>query len=183
MATATEVLREEHGTIKAMLELLERVAEKTNQGQPVSSEVMASLMEFICLFIDQCHHGKEEEVLFPLLEKRGLPCADGPLGVMLMEHDRARVLIHEMNAETANRSSSPESLKRWTRAAWNYSDLMYEHFHKEEEILFKMADRILSSEQQASMVKEFDQLANSKIGSGKHAQLRTMMEELMAAKL
>jgi hemerythrin-like domain-containing protein len=183
MTTATEVLKEEHHTIKAMLELMERVAEKTNQGQQLSPEVMANLMEFIRLFIDQCHHSKEEEILFPSLEKKGVPAAGGPLGVMLMEHDRARVLIHEMNAETASGCSSPASLKRWTRAAWDYSDLMYEHFHKEEEILFRMADRVLSSEQQASMVKEFDQLANGKTGPRKHAQLRTMMEELIAAKL
>jgi hemerythrin-like domain-containing protein len=115
MATATELLREEHHYIKGMLEFMERVAEKTSQGQPVSSEVMAKLMEFMRLFIDQCHHSKEEEILFPLLEKRGVPAAGGPPGVMLMEHDRARVFIHEMNAETAN-GGSPESLKHWTRA-------------------------------------------------------------------
>jgi hemerythrin-like domain-containing protein len=183
MATATEVLMEEHRSINGMLEFMERVAEKANQGQRVSPEVMAKLMEFIRLFIDQCHLSKEEEILFPSVEKKGVPAAGGRLGVMLMEHDRARVLIHGMNAETANGSSSPESLKRWTRVAWNYSDLMYEHFHKEEEILFRMADRILCSEEQASMVKEFDQLENSKIGPGKHAQLRAMMEELIAEKL
>lgn len=179
MPTATEVLKEEHRSIKGMLELMERVAEKTSQGQQASPEVMAKLMEFIRLFIDQCHHSKEEEVLFPLLEKRGVPRAGGPLGVMLMEHDRARVLIHEMNVETAN-GNSAEPLKRWARAAWNYSDLMHEHFHKEEEVLFRMADRILSSEEQALIVDDFERLANRKIGPGKHDQLRAMMEELIA---
>jgi hemerythrin-like domain-containing protein len=45
--------------------------------------------------VHQWHHGKEEEILFPLLEKKGIPADGGPLGVMLMEHGRARALIND----------------------------------------------------------------------------------------
>ena len=47
------------------------------------------------LSVHQWHHGKEEEILFPLLEKKGIPADGGSLGVMLMEHGRARALIND----------------------------------------------------------------------------------------
>lgn len=178
MDKATEVLRWEHRSIKDMLELMERFAEKMNRGQPVPPGVLNKTMEFIRLFVEQCHHGKEEEILFPLLERKNIPAAGGPLGVMLMEHDRARVFIHKLNIEAAN--DNAESARRWTRVAWNYSDLMFEHFHKEEEILFAMADRILTSEEQASAVRSFERLNVERIGPGRHQQIRTMMEELIS---
>lgn len=179
MPDATDVLRQEHQVIKGALGFAERVAAKINKEQEVKSENLAKLMEFIRLFVEQGHHGKEEEILFPLLEQKGIPAGGGPIGVMLMEHDRARVLIYEMSA-AAESAASPDSAKRWTRAAWDYSDLMYEHFYKEEEILFKMADRVLSAAEQVSVVQAFNRLESEKLGQGRHEQLRASMAELIA---
>jgi hemerythrin-like domain-containing protein len=41
---------------------------------------------------DVCHHGKEENSLFPELEKKGMPRNAGPIAVMLMEHEMTRKL-------------------------------------------------------------------------------------------
>jgi hemerythrin-like domain-containing protein len=182
MTTATEVLRQEHQSIKAMLDFTERLAGKISRGeQAPPPEVLARVMEFIRLFVEQCHHSKEENLLFPMLEKKGIPATGGPLGVMLMEHDRARSLIQEMaEAEATYSGDGENSGKRWTRAAWDYSDLMYGHFGKEEDILFRMADNLLSPEEQAALTSEFEKLEIEKIGPDRHEQLRAMMEELIS---
>lgn len=139
-------------------------------------------MEFIRLFVEQCHHSKEEQILFPLLEEKGIRGPVGVMLVMLMEHDRARVLIEEMSNAVADVGShtSQDASKRWIRAAWNYSDLMYEHFYKEEEMLFNMADRVLRPEEQASIAQAFERLENETLGSGRHKQLRSTMAGLVA---
>ena len=131
---ATDVLKQEHQTIKGALGLAERIAAKINRGEETPPGGVTKLMEFIRLFVEQCHHSKEEEILFPLLEKKGIPANGGPLGIMLMEHDRARVLIEEMSMAAGN-GITHDSAKRWMQAAWNYSDLMFDHFYKEEEML------------------------------------------------
>lgn len=179
MPGATDVLRQEHQTIKGALGFAERIAAKINRDEETPPEDVAKLMEFIRLFVEQCHHSKEEEILFPLLEKKGIPADGGPLGVMLMEHDRARGLIDDLGI-TAGNALGQHSAKRWMRAAWEYSDLMFEHFYKEEEILFKMADRVLSLDEQAAVAGQFKKLESEKIGEGKYEQLRAMMEELIA---
>ena len=178
MPGATEVLRQEHQTIKGALGYAERIAAKIDHGEEASRDGVARLMEFIHLFVEQCHHSKEEQILFPLLEKKGIPAEGGPLGVMLLEHDRARGLIEEMSAAAGN-GLAPVSAKRWMQAAWDYSDLMHDHFYKEEEMLFKMADRVLSQEEQTAIAGAFKLLDSEKIGPGKHEQLQMMMEELI----
>ena len=179
MQNATDVLRQEHQAIKGALGFAEKIAAKIKQDEDMPRDGVQKLMEFIRLFVEQCHHSKEEEILFPLLEKKGIPADGGPLGVMLMEHDRARNLIEEMSAAATDGTDS-DSARRWMQAAWNYSDLMHDHFYKEEEMLFRMADRVLSQKEQAAAAVEFKRLDIEKIGEAKHDQLRAMMEEMIA---
>jgi|SRR5579875_849198 len=181
MATATGVLRQEHQSIRAMLDFTEGVAGKMSRGEPVAPEMLAKVMDFIRVFVDQCHHSKEEDVFFPMLEKKGIPASGGPLGVMLMEHDRARSLIQGMS-ETAEayQAGSQDSGEKWARIAWDYSDLMHDHFGKEEEVLFRMADNVLSPEEQTAVAGAFELLEKEKIGPGRREQLQTMMADLIS---
>jgi hemerythrin-like domain-containing protein len=181
MATRTGVLRQEHQSIRAMLDFTEGVAGKMSRGEPASAEVLAKVMDFIRVFVDQCHHSKEEDVFFPMLEKKGIHTFGGPLGVMLMEHDRARSLIQEMSetGEVYN-ADGQGSGEQWARTAWDYSDLMYDHFGKEEEVLFRMADNVLSPEEQAAVAGAFELLEKEKIGPGRREQLQAVMADLIS---
>ena len=71
-------------------------------------EVLANLQEFFRLFADQCHHGKEEELLFPLLEQKGIPRTGGPIGVTLHEHEEGRALVRQMGDAVEATKSEPE---------------------------------------------------------------------------
>ncbi len=181
MGTATSVLRQEHQSIRAMLGFTEGVAGKMSRGELAPPDVLAKVMDFIRIFVDQCHHSKEEEILFPMLEKKGIPTSGGPLGIMLMEHDRARGLIQKMvEAVEAYTAGDHGSGERWTHAMWDYSDLMHDHFGKEEEVLFRMADNVLSPEEQAALASDFERLEKEKIGPGRHEQLHAMIAELLS---
>ena len=67
MPIATSVLRKEHDAILKMLDATEQAARRIESGQTVAPETLQGLLEFFQLFADQCHHGKEEDLLFPLL--------------------------------------------------------------------------------------------------------------------
>jgi hemerythrin-like domain-containing protein len=79
-----------------MLDATEEVARRIKSGATVTSETLSGLLEFFQIFADRCHHGKEEDCLFPLLERKGLPREGGPIGVMLHEHGQGRELIQKM---------------------------------------------------------------------------------------
>ena len=98
---ATEILRKEHDAILRMLDALDQTSLQLLGGASVQPSTLEGLLEFFQLFADRCHHGKEEDLLFPLLERRGIPRERGPIGVMLSEHDQGRDLIQKMKAAAA----------------------------------------------------------------------------------
>ena len=66
-------LKQEHEGIKLSLEILSRIAQNMQRNvEPGAAEDMGRLIEFFTVFVDTCHHGKEEELLFPALEDIGV---------------------------------------------------------------------------------------------------------------
>jgi hemerythrin-like domain-containing protein len=181
MPTATLILRKEHDAILKMLDATEEAARRIEAGQAVAPETLEGLLEFFRLFADRCHHGKEEDLLFPLLESRGLPRHGGPTGVMLREHDQGRALVRQMvEAVEASKSGAGDAPARWAEAARAYAELLRAHIAKENDILFVMAENILSPEEQSHLAAEFDKLEVEKMGAGTHERLHAVMEKLVA---
>lgn len=54
---------------------------------------LEKIHEFLKVFADKCHHAKEEDVLFPEMEKAGVLRKGGPIGVMLAEHAQGREYV------------------------------------------------------------------------------------------
>jgi hemerythrin-like domain-containing protein len=180
MTTATELLRHDHDAILKMLEATEVVAGRLDQGQHVREEILQNLLEFFSLFADKCHHGKEEALLFPMLEKKGIAVAGGPIGVMLAEHEQGRALIKQMSDAVAAYPLSPaDAGRRWSTAARGYAELLRSHIFKENNILFMMAERALTPQESSALVAQFDKLEIEKMGAGTHERLHAMMKGLL----
>ncbi len=90
------VLRAEHLTILRVIEILRRLVTRSEQGQGFERRAFERCVEFFRFFADACHHAKEEDLLFPVLETRGIPREGGPIGMMLYEHSLARQYTKEM---------------------------------------------------------------------------------------
>ncbi len=181
MNTATETLRTEHEAIISMLDATEVVARNISSGKVPSAETLHGLLEFFKVFADRCHHGKEEDLLFPLLESKGLPRSSGPIGVMLSEHEQGRELIRQMTEAARQFSTGDQgAAQNWARAASGYATLLRSHIQKENNILFVMAERILTSEEQSELAGEFERLEVEKMGEGTHERLHCLMHQLRA---
>jgi len=181
MATATQVLRHEHDAILKMVSVTEEVARRLDHGEEVRPETLGNLLEFFRLFTDQCHHGKEEELLFPLLERKGIPRHGRPIGVMLAEHEQGRSLIQEMrHAAEAHHAGAEGAASRWAQAARSYAALLRAHIEKENNALFVMAERVLNAGEQAGLAEDFEKLEVEKMGVGTHERLHAMMDKLLA---
>jgi hemerythrin-like domain-containing protein len=182
MGTATKVLRHEHEAILKMLDVTEKVASRLERGEAVRREVLANLQEFFRMFVDQCHHGKEEDLLFPLLEQKGIPRAGGPIGVMLHEHEEGRALVRQMgDAAEATKSglTGAGSGSSWAAAAYAYATLLRGHIDKENNVLFMMAERLLTPGEQEQLAEDFEKLEVNKMGVGTHERLHAMMDKML----
>ncbi len=176
---ATSVLRHEHEAILKMLDATEEAASRIQQGEMPDREVLSGLVEFYRIFADQCHHGKEEGSLFPALEAKGLPRHGGPVAVMLNEHDHGRALIRKMVAASESVAQGESAAaKEWAEAALAYGSLLRQHIAKENNILFVMAEQLLSDAEQEQLFGEFEKIELEKMGAGTHERMHLLMDRL-----
>ena len=97
MASATQVLMDEHQGIERMLAAMEAQIPRLEAGDGGAVPLFEQGVDFLRNFADRCHHHKEELLLFPLLVERGVPSQGGPVGVMLAEHETGRAEIRAMD--------------------------------------------------------------------------------------
>lgn len=179
MGTATKMLREEHDAILRMLDATEEVARQLERGERVAPETLTGLLEFFRLFVHHCHYGKEEDWFFPLLKEKGLPWAGECVELMLAEHEQGWLLFGQMMKTTdAYASGSAEAAVRWAEAARNYVALLRQHIHRENDVLFVMAEKLFTEVEQNELAEAFAKVEKEKMGAGTHERLHAFMEKL-----
>jgi hemerythrin-like domain-containing protein len=174
---ATEELRNEHQGIELMLRVLEAVSDEMDRGAQVSSDHLDGIMEFLSVFVDKCHHGKEEEFLFPSLEAAGVPREEGPIEVLLLEHMQGRSLYADLK-KAADRIKSGAAPESFQITALDYVALLTQHIDKENNVLFPLADAKLNAAKDAELVEAFEQLEKDRIGPGKHEEFHRLLGRL-----
>jgi hemerythrin-like domain-containing protein len=140
----TETLSQEHRVIEQVLRCLHEMAAraKTTGSVPVASA--ESALKFFRKFADQCHHKKEEEVLFPALERAGFAAGAGPVAVMLEEHELGRKYLARIDAALQPaRAGGPAAAEAFVGAVRAYVELLTQHIGKEDHILFPLADHAI----------------------------------------
>jgi hemerythrin-like domain-containing protein len=178
-ATPSDVLKDEHSRIKRVLEVLRLLTTRARDGGGWETESMLLCVEFFRLFADACHHAKEEDLLFPVLEQRGIPRDGGPIGVMLYEHEQGREYVAQMSAaleELANNGNGAE--ERLLKAADEYIGLLTHHIYKEDYILFPMGDGCLTEDDTASLTEKFCDVACGNFGGKNLEELERIADEL-----
>jgi hemerythrin-like domain-containing protein len=176
---ATEQLVQEHQGIMLMLNIMSKVADKIEKAQELNKEHTEKILEFLKIFADKCHHGKEEDILFPVLESKGIQRENGPIGVMLYEHKVGRGFIKEMSeAFDKYKTGDKTALPKISNSMRSYINLLTGHIHKENDILFPMGDRVLSDQLQSELLEKFEKLEVEKIGIGKHEEFHALLKKL-----
>lgn len=148
---ATERLMTEHQMILRGVDALVAFAEGVRRGGGDREELFRFL-SFIRDYADVLHHGKEEQILFPAMIEAGFPREAGPIAVMLQEHDIGREHVATLVALAGTRIAwTPEDREQIYVSARSYADLLRSHIHKEDEILYPMAEQRLSPELKESV--------------------------------
>ena len=151
-------LKHEHRVIERALHALDGVSIRLEWGDHVPYDVLSQLVDFIDVFADRYHHGREEECLFPVLALKGIPYHGGPLQAIEQQHEIERDLTAEMErAIKSFREDDPESRRHFVEAARRYSQHLIRHMEREESILFRLADEILDDEDKTALAEAFKQ--------------------------
>lgn len=171
--SAVSILSGEHRVILQVLSALEAMAARSAAGDLPRADA-GDALEVLRTFADKCHHGKEEDILFPALEAQ-VP-GFGPTQVMRAEHVDGRALIRAMGEAVAAGAAAA-----FADAARGYVDLLRAHIGKEDDILFRMAQEMLSPEQDAAILDAYRRIEHDDMGDGTHFRMLAIADRLAGA--
>lgn len=176
--TPTQIMEAEHRLIETVVQTLGATAAAIEQGQAPDVGTIQSAAEFLRVYADKLHHGKEEILFFPMLVKRGVPPQGCPIGGLNHEHEKGRALVRAL-AEWVPGSGSGQD------AAWEalpqtlrgIVDLYQNHIWKEDAMVFPMADKVLTAADQKELSEKFAEVDNT-IGLDVIARLEQFAKSL-----
>lgn len=154
MNTATKNLEDDHVHILKLITIMEKIVEENGSD----TDHIEAIVEIIRNFADGIHHAKEENIFFPFLSDKGFSPQQGPVAVMLHEHVLGREFVKNISdniplLKSGNKTVLPEIHKNMS----GYSDLLKNHIAKENNILFKMTDRVLSDSDHKKLLASFEE--------------------------
>ena len=177
--TATEGLREEHQWILNVSGVLEVILDR-EPDHGLEFEAIEECVSFIRLFADACHHGQEEDLLFPELEARGMPRDSGPLAVMLKEHEIGRSYVgHMRKALPDAREGDSDARKVLVNSGRAYIELIRAHILKEDNVLFNFADQLVTGGACDKLCKDYGTVCQGVFEGKSKRDLETMAESLL----
>ena len=143
-----EELKSDHQNILKHLDDLETVI-----NQPTIDYVKIKAFLLFTETFAEPHHQKEEQILFPALEKKGIPNEGGPIGMMLMEHAAKRDYLVKMREDL--QKNNDIKLKENTKAMIS---LLKEHIYKEDNILYPCAQDALTEEELSNLALQCEKI-------------------------
>jgi hemerythrin-like domain-containing protein len=164
MNTASKNLEADHVHVLKLTDVMIAV---THSDNPDIGHI-ESIIDIIRNFADGLHHAKEENHFFPALEKKGFSPDQGPVGVMLHEHREGRNFVKGIADNLENfKKGNKEALKGIYTNMSGYAELLQSHILKENNILFRMADNILSDQEQKDLLDKFESVEQNR-SAGTH---------------
>lgn len=150
----------DHTLIERALVMLEKEIAK---GNSMNADIALSLITFLEDYGDECHNQKEEKFYFPLLLERGLPPM-GPVAVMIEEHKNERNYLTEIKQLIGKFKIHNTMDANITKLADEYIELTKNHIWKENDILYPMGKRILTTQDGVDLLTKFEELTFSRFG-------------------
>jgi hemerythrin-like domain-containing protein len=152
----TQTLVDEHRLIIRVLALLEKNAPLTAEGNYCNWQFYLDGIDFIRQYADQFHHAKEEDILFQALIDNGMPKEHSPVAAMLMEHDQGRSFVRAMEAAVHEaQAGRTETCQAIAENALGYAALLRDHISKEDDILYPLAERVISESMRTGILQGY----------------------------
>ena len=129
----------EHEHILTILDELKILGEQLSEQNHLKNEILLPKINqlSIKLISAESHHQREEKILFPAMEEKGVT---GPTHVMRMEHEVMREMKHALKNETEkSKSDWPVQVEKVPQLISELCKILRQHIDKENNILYPMA--------------------------------------------
>jgi hemerythrin-like domain-containing protein len=175
-----DIMVEEHVYIKRMLAIVRRTCNRLLNGEPIVYEDFYKMIDFIRNYADRHHHGKEEAILFTkMMEQLGATAEKLVRYGMLVEHDLGRLFIQDLEQALDRLKAGDDEAKLDIIAnAVSYTNLLNRHIDKEDQVVYKFAQRNFDENTLRQIDEESQQYEQEKTKQGIQDKYLRLLEEL-----
>ncbi len=166
----------EHRLIEKMLDRVSIIVEGIEQKHSVDPVVIDTVVDFIRMYADRTHHGKEEDILFRDMAAKELDENEQRIVAELVEeHKTGRRLTAELVADRERYAAGDASaLDRIVATLKALCAFYPEHIRKEDVGFFIPVMRHFTREEQDAMIAEMWEFDRKMI----HEKYRAVVEKL-----
>jgi len=147
----------EHRLIERMLSIIEKALSKIESEHNVDPVFIDIAVDFIRMYADRTHHGKEEDILFRELNNKPLTDKDRQIMKELIEeHVFGRQTTKALvEANTRYRNGDNTALNEIAAKLKILTNFYPKHIEKEDKMFFPSSRNYFSEEEDQSMLVEF----------------------------
>lgn len=147
----------EHRLIERMIAQIKQALEAIEVNESADPSFVDMVIDFIRVYADRTHHGKEEDILFRDLKQRSLSEQDRRMmNELIQEHVFGRKTTKELEAANQRyRDGESAALDDLASAFRSLIDFYPKHIEKEDKIFFPAARAYFTEEEDQAMLEEF----------------------------
>jgi len=160
-------LREDHGQIMKLFVSWQKMLDKLENPDQALIEDFKKCIDWVEVFIDRCHHGKEDEILFQAMPSSANPEVKSLIKDLRSEHQNGRSLLESIKLELKTFSQPNGLPASLIQLCQGYIDLFRKHIRRENAQLLPLLEKCIPAETQEQIAAQFEQYEQRTIGHKK----------------
>lgn len=166
----------EHRLIEKMIARIQDILAKVDQTQKIDPLFVDKAVDFIRTYADRTHHGKEEDILFRELGKKGMSDIDRKImDELIEEHIFGRKITRELIEANAHyRNGDLSALRDVASCLRTLTEFYPKHIEKEDKIFFPASREYFSQAEDQAILAEFMDFDQKMI----HEKYRSVVDEI-----
>lgn len=172
------LLMVEHRLIERMIALIKGTLMQIQSAGTVDPLFVDTTVDFIRIYADRTHHGKEEDILFRDLDKQELSPDDRRvMNELIEEHAFGRQTTKALvDANARYRNGDKTALTDIAKRLQTFVEFYPKHILKEDKVFFPAARKYFTDEEDQAMLEEFREFDRKMI----HEKYKSVVDGLEA---
>jgi hemerythrin-like domain-containing protein len=166
----------EHRLIERMLAVIRKTLQQVEKTGAIDPVFVDTAVDFIQIYADRTHHGKEEDILFRDLQDKKMSAEDRlVMDELIEEHVFGRTTTRDLVvANMRYRQGDVSALEEVIRCLRTLVDFYPGHIEKEDKVFFPASRAYFTGEEDQRMLAEFREFDRKMI----HEKYRLVVEGL-----
>lgn len=164
----------EHRLIEKMISIIKQKIQQIKTTGKADLIFIDAAVDFIRIYADKTHHGKEEDILFRDCDKKNMSKADKKImNELIEEHLYGRKIVAELVEAKEKYMKGIDTLNTIVEKLTDLTEFYPGHIVKEDKIFFPNSEKYFSETELNKMLREFREFDKTMI----HKKYKLVVEQ------